>query len=159
VIHPILKSPNMKKKILYGLLIVVIVLQFFRIDKNNPQVKIDTDFIRTMNPPQNISEMLKTTCYDCHSNETKYPWYSNVAPISWWIKNHIEEGRNELNLSEWGTFKAKRKDHKLEEMIELLEDGEMPLNEYTWTHAEAKLSTYQKTTLINWLIATKKAVK
>jgi hypothetical protein len=159
MIDSILKSSIMKKKILYSLIIVIIVLQFFRIDKKNPEIKIENDFIKIMNPPQTISKMLKTTCYDCHSNQTQYPWYSNVAPISWWIKDHINEGRDELNLSEWGTFNTKRKDHKLEEMIELMEDGEMPLNEYTWTHTEAKLTPSQKTTLINWLTATKKTAK
>lgn len=149
----------MKKKILYGLLVIVIIIQFFRIDKTNPEVILEDDFIVTTSPPAEISAILKSTCYDCHSNETKYPWYSNVAPISWWVKDHINEGREELNLSEWGTFKFKRKDHKLEEMAEMLEDAEMPLNEYTWTHAEAKLTSEQKTQLIQWIIETREAGK
>jgi hypothetical protein len=149
----------MKKKILYCLVIIIVILQFFRIDKTNPEVIIENDFITISNPPREISSILKSTCYDCHSNETKYPWYSNVTPVSWWVKDHINEGRDELNLSEWGTYKFKRKDHKLEEMVEMLEDGEMPLNEYTWTHAEAKLTPEQKNQLIEWLKETRKLGK
>ena len=149
----------MKKKILYGIFIIIIILQFFRIDKTNPEINLDNDFITITNPPAEISAMLKSTCYDCHSNETRYPWYSNITPISWWVKDHIDEGRDELNLSEWGAFKFKRKDHKLEEMIELIEDGEMPLNEYTWTHADAKLSIEQKNKLIDWLKETRELGK
>jgi Haem-binding domain len=140
----------MKKKILFGLLAIIIIIQFFRIDKTNPEISKADDFVEINNPPEEITAILKSSCYDCHSNETKYPWYSNIAPVSWWVKDHINEGRDELNFSEWGTFKEKRKDHKLEECVEMLEEGEMPLDEYTWTHSEAKLTTDQKTQLINW---------
>lgn len=149
----------MKKKILSSLLVIVVVIQFFRIDKNNPEVNKTDDFIEITNPPLEIATILKSTCYDCHSNETKYPWYSNVAPISWWVKDHINEGRDELNFSKWGTFKEKRKDHKLEEAYEMLEEGEMPLNEYTWTHSEANLTVEQTSLLVNWIKETRKAAK
>ncbi|PCJ27642.1 MAG: hypothetical protein COA97_03220 [Flavobacteriales bacterium] len=145
----------MKKKIVLGLLIIVVILQFFRIDKTNPEINRIDDFIEINNPPQEIVNILKSACYDCHSHETKYPWYSNVAPISWWVKDHITEAREELNFSEWGAYKYKRKDHKLEEMIEMLEEGKMPLNEYTWTHADAKLTPEQKIQLINWIKETR----
>jgi len=146
----------MKKKILYGLLIIVVGIQFFRIDKTNPEFNITNDFIEITSPPEEIVALLKSTCYDCHSNETKYPWYSNIAPISWWVKDHINEGRDEMNFSEWGAFKLKRKDHKLEEVAEMLEKGEMPLDEYTWTHSEAKLTQEQKIQLIAWFKAMRK---
>ena len=149
----------MKKKIGYGLLLIIIVIQFFRIDKTNPEVSLENDFIALTAPPEEISVILKSTCYDCHSNETNYPWYSNVAPISWWVKDHIDEGREELNFSKWGTFKAKRKDHKLEEAVEMLEDGEMPLDEYTWTHSEANLTSKQKEQLIDWFKTTRKTIQ
>ena len=141
----------MKKKILLGLLIIVVGMQLFRIDKTNPEIIIENDFITITNPSDEVASILKSSCYDCHSNETKYPWYSNVAPISWWLKDHIDEARDELNFSEWGTFKFKRKDHKLEEIAEMLEEGEMPLDEYTWTHAEANLTDEQKMWLIDWV--------
>jgi len=141
----------MKKKIGYPLLILIIVIQFFRIDKTNPETNLENDFIEVKAPSEDVTTILKTTCYDCHSNESKYPWYSNLAPISWWLKDHIDEGREELNFSEWETYTKGRKDHKLEEMIEMVEEDEMPLKEYTWIHSDAKLTTEQKSMLLSWL--------
>ena len=149
----------MKKKILYGFIALLILIQLVRIDKTNPEIIAKNDFIIATQSPEEIATLLKSSCYDCHSNESKYPWYTNVAPISWWVKDHINEAREELNFSEWGTFDAKRKDHKLEEAIEELEEGEMPLKSYTIIHGEAKLTAEQKTQLINWLKETRKATK
>ena len=104
----------MKKKILYGLIIILIIIQFFRIDKTNPVVNSADDFIELTNPPKEIATILVSSCYDCHSNESTYPWYSNVAPVSWWVKHHINEAREELNFSKWSTYNTKKKDHKLE---------------------------------------------
>ena len=149
----------MKKKIFYALIIVVIAIQFFRIDKTNPTVNVADDFIEITKPSQEIAAMLKSACYDCHSNESNYPWYSNIAPISWWVKDHINEGREELNFSKWSTYDAKKKDHKLEEIVEELEEGEMPLKPYPITHSEARLSDAQKEQLMDWVKATRKAAK
>ena len=143
----------MKKKILIGVVLLLVIIQFFRIDKTNPEVVQENDFITISNSPQEIAAIIKTSCYDCHSNETKYPWYTNISPIAWWVKHHINEGREELNFSEWGTFKEKRQKHKLEECIELVEEGEMPLESYLITHGDAKLSATQKTELLNWFKA------
>lgn len=140
----------MIKKILIGLIAILVIIQFFRIDKTNPIVVQENDFITITNPSENIKTILKASCYDCHSNETKYPWYTNFAPLSWWIKHHIDEGRDELNFSEWGTFKEKRKHHKLEECIELVEENEMPLSSYLITHSEAKISSENKALLLEW---------
>ena len=140
----------MKKKIGIGLALLFIVIQFFTIDKINPEVIQENDFITITNPPKSVAQTLKTTCYDCHSNESKYPWYSNVAPVSWWVKDHINEGRDELNFSEWGTFSDKRIAKKLEEVVEEVEEGEMPLPPYLITHSDAKLSESQTKELLDW---------
>ncbi|UTW66970.1 heme-binding domain-containing protein [bacterium SCSIO 12643] len=140
----------MKKRILLGLVILFLGMQLFRIDMENPTVNYEHDFISMMNPPAEVEAILRTSCYDCHSNETNYPWYSNVAPVSWWVEHHIEEGREELNFSEWGTYDAERKDHKLEECAEEVEEGEMPLQPYTITHGDAKLTDEQKELLEEW---------
>jgi hypothetical protein len=140
----------MKKKILYGLLAIFIIIQFFRIDKTNPTINLADDFIEISNPPQEIATMIKSSCYDCHSNESNYPWYSNIAPVSWWVKHHIDEAREELNFSKWSTYDAKKKDHKLEEMAEEVEEGEMPLKPYPLTHPEAQLTAEQKEQLEGW---------
>ena len=144
---------KMKNKIIIGVVGLVILIQFFGIDKVNPQADDSQDFIIQSNPPTEVANLIKTSCYDCHSNETKYPWYSNVTPVSWWVKHHIDEAREELNFSEWGTYKLKRKDHKLEESIEEIEHGEMPLKSYLWTHGDAKLNDAQKEQVISWMKA------
>lgn len=140
----------MKQKIFIGLAILFVLIQFIRIDKTNPDVVQENDFITITNPPENIAQTLKTSCYDCHSNESTYPWYSNVAPVSWWVKDHIVEGREELNFSEWGTFTDKRKIKKIKEVIEEVEEGEMPLPPYLITHSNAKLTETQTAELLDW---------
>ena len=121
----------MKKKILYSLLAVIIIIQFFRVDKTNPKITKVDDFITITQPPVEVANMLKSACYDCHSNETKYPWYCNVSPVSWWIKHHINEGRRELNFSNWGKYKTKRKNHKFKEMTKEIKNDEMRSEEHT----------------------------
>ena len=142
-----------KKWILLILIVFVILIQFIRIDKNNPEVIKANDFIYLKNPPQEISHILKSSCYDCHSNETKYPWYTNVAPVSWWIKHHITEGREHLNFSEWNSYPKKKANHKLEECYEQVEIDEMPVYSYTLLHPEAKLTPGDKEKLMRWLRA------
>ena len=143
------------KKILTGLLLLLIIFQFFRIDKTTKAIDTNTDFISLLHPPDSVTTILKTACYDCHSNQPTYPWYTNIAPVSWWIKHHINEGSHHLNFSEWGNYTLKRKDHKLEECIELVEEDEMPMTSYTLMHKDAKLTKEQKALLLNWFKSTK----
>jgi Haem-binding domain len=141
---------SLKSKILTGILGLAIFIQFFRIDKTNPPVQAQSDIIRTESVPGDVADILKTSCYDCHSNETNYPWYSNVAPVSWWIKGHIDHAREELNFSEWASFTEKRKNHKFEEIVEKIEEGEMPFPKYLILHPEARLSNLESELLISW---------
>ena len=138
------------KRIGLGLLVFLVLAQFVRIDKTNPPVEQEKNFANIVNAPANITSMLKKSCYDCHSYETKYPWYTNIAPVSWWIKGHINEAREELNFSEWASYSDKRKKHKLEECGEMIGEGDMPLRAYLWQHSEARLSDAQRTELVNW---------
>ena len=140
----------MTKKILLALLAIFIILQFFQIDKTSPEYDNSQDFLAITNPPAEVSFIIKTACYDCHSYETKYPWYTSTQPVGWWIKDHIDEGRSELNFSEWGTYTFRRADHKLDESIELVEELEMPLPSYLRAHKEARLTDAQRETLTNW---------
>jgi hypothetical protein len=140
----------MKKKIIVGVIILFIGIQFIRIDKSLPPVNQADDFMTVINPNEKIKNILKTACYDCHSDEIVYPWYSNIAPISWWVKDHINNGKKHLNFSIFGTYPPKRANHKLEECFEMLENNEMPLPSYTWMHPEAKLSNDDREMLISW---------
>jgi len=139
------------KKIGIAIVAILVIMQFFQIDKTNPAVDASKDFIMMANPPQEVKLILKQACYDCHSHETAYPWYTYVAPVSWWLKSHINEGREHLNFSDWSTYSAKKQDHKLEEVGEEVHEGEMPLDSYTWAHSEARLSEEQVQTLVNWV--------
>lgn len=108
--------------------------------------------------PKNIKPLIINGCYDCHSNQTFYPWYSNITPINWWLKDHVDDGKKHLNFSVWADYELKKKDHKLEEVIEMLEKGEMPLKSYTITHAEAKFTEDEKQQLINWVVELRKSL-
>lgn len=141
----------MLKKIGFAILLVLVAIQFI----SNKPVELagmaENDFITYTNTPEEVANILKTSCYDCHSFQTNYPWYANVAPVSWWVFDHINEGRDELNFSQWGVFTEKRKTKKLKEIMEEVEEGEMPLSSYTITHGNAKLSEKNKEDLINWI--------
>ena len=129
-----------RKKIGLCFLGFFLVIQLIRIDKSTPAGNLSDDFIVSEATEENVAMLIKNACYDCHSHQTEYPWYAQVAPVSWWIKNHINEGRKHLNFSVWTTYNAKKQKHKLEECIEMMENNEMPLKSFTWTHPEAKLS-------------------
>jgi hypothetical protein len=141
----------MKKKIGFGLLIVFIAIQFIRTDEELKQYESEDDFLVQTNAPEDIQKIIKTSCYDCHSNFTKTPWYGQIAPISWYINDHVNEGKEELNFNAWGTYKLKRKKHKLEECWEEIEKGMMPLEDYLNMHAEAKISKEDQEKLVTWL--------
>ena len=141
----------MKKKILIGIVSILVVIQFVRIDKVNPPLSPDKDFVNLMKPPTEVAGLIKGACYDCHSNETKYPWYTNVAPLSWWLKQHINDGRKKMNFSTWGTMSKKDLAELLEECYEELQEDEMPLQSYRFAHAEARFNPAQKDLLLQWL--------
>ena len=138
------------KKLLIIVIVLLVAIQFITIDKTNPPIDMSKDFISVINSPSDLGTVIKSSCYDCHSHHTKYPWYSNVAPISWLIKDHINNGRNHLNFSTWADYSEKKKDHKLEECIEMIKSGEMPMNGYVMLHDEAEITHEQKMKLISW---------
>ena len=138
------------KKLLIIVIVLLVAIQFITIDKTNPPIDMSKDFISLINSPSELGTVIKSSCYDCHSHHTKYPWYSNVAPISWLIKDHINNGRNHLNFSTWADYSEKKKDHKLEECIEMIKSGEMPMNGYVMLHDEAEITHEQKMKLISW---------
>lgn len=138
------------KKIALALLVVFLGMQFFRPEKNVSTEPHLQAFLAETNPSGEVAGILETSCYDCHSNNTVYPWYNQVAPVSWWLADHVDEGKEHLNFSDWDSYNAKKKDHKLEEVIEMVEASEMPLNEYTWTHEEARLTDAQREAVMEW---------
>lgn len=150
-----MKKKFTRRNILIGLIALFLLMQLFRIDKTATPVDPKTDFISLSSANPEVAGLLRTACYDCHSSQPSFPWYTNIAPVSWWIKHHIDEGQQELNFSDWGSYSEKRKNHKLEECIELIEEGEMPMASYTWMHKEAKLTDAQKLQLVEFFRAVK----
>ncbi len=148
----------MKKKIAYTLLAAFVIIQFFRPAKNiNAAASATTnDISKVFAVPENVQSILKTSCYDCHSNNTYYPCYNNIQPVAWWLNHHVEEGRGELNFNEFATYSARRQYKKMEEVIDEVKEGEMPLSSYTIIHKDAKLSQDQKLALSNWADAIRK---
>ena len=140
----------MLKKILIGLLIVLIIAQFFQPPHNNGQADGPNDLAHAVIVPAPVHSLLKTACYDCHSDQTNYPWYSKITPVNWWLKNHIDDGKKELNFSHFASYDAKRRDKKLHEIIETVKEHEMPLPSYLWIHNEAELTDEQRRQITDW---------
>lgn len=140
----------MLKKVIGGLGLIFILIQFIRPGQTNPATDVQLDFSAVNNPPEEIKGLLKAACYDCHSNETVYPWYSQIAPVSWWLSAHVREGREHLNFSTFGQLSANDRAKAFEEVAEVIQEGEMPMASYTWTHLEARLSPEQKNSLVAW---------
>ena len=140
----------MKKRILFFLLALLVIIQFIRPGKNLSTTGSANDISTKFAVPENIHLILEKSCYDCHSDNTYYPWYSNIQPIGWWLQYHVNEGKRELNFNEFAQYPSKKQDHKLKELIETVKEGEMPLDSYTWLHKKAKLSEQEKQILVDW---------
>jgi hypothetical protein len=140
----------MKKKISWALLIIIVVIQFIRPGKNKAATVSANSISQHHVVPPEVDKILSRACNDCHSNNTNYPWYSNIQPVGWWLASHVKDGKNQLNFSEFAAYEPKGQHHKLEEIIEEVKEGHMPLDSYLWIHDEAKLTADEKKTLLLW---------
>ncbi|MBS1486342.1 MAG: heme-binding domain-containing protein [Bacteroidetes bacterium] len=142
------------KKILLALAAILVIIQFIRPARNTGEAE-GPNFIATKyNLPEEVHTILKQSCYDCHSNHTNYPWYTNIQPLGWWIQySHINDGKRHLNFSEYATYKDKRAKHKMEDIIDEMKEGGMPLGSYTFIHRDTKLTAEQTKTITDWATA------
>lgn len=140
----------MKRKIGIAIVVLLIVIQFFHPKKNQSTELLATDITKVTTVPAEVNKILEVACNDCHSNNTRYPWYNNIQPVAWWLNKHINNGKRHLNFSEFGTYDAKKANHKLDEIVEVIEKDEMPLGSYTLIHKDAKLNETQKKLLTDW---------
>jgi hypothetical protein len=138
------------------LLVGFVGIQFVPTDLNQSDTVPKTDFLLVNNTQENISALLQESCYDCHSNNTEYPWYNKVQPVAWFLEDHINEGKEELNFNEWDAYSNRRKNSKLKSIISQVKDDEMPLASYTLIHKDAKLSNSEKTLIIDYMKNLKK---
>ncbi len=144
-----------KKKFGLALLALILIIQFFRPDRNAGEVYGPNDISKAIGMPADVKIILEKACNDCHSNNTVYPWYTNIQPLGWWLNHHVNEGKQELNFSEFNTYKTRRKLRKLEDIADEVKEEEMPLSSYTIMHGNAKLTDKEKQTLINWALNSK----
>jgi hypothetical protein len=147
------------KKLFLVLLVVFVIIQFFRPQKNVSTGPYANDITTKYKVPDDVMAILKTSCYDCHSNNTAYPWYNNIQPVAWWLHNHIDEGKNELNFNEFASYRIGRQYRKLDEVNKQIKEGDMPLESYTLIHGNAKLSDQQKATVANWVNTIRDSIK
>lgn len=135
------------RSIALAVVAVLLIIQFKPVKRDNPPIQNE------VGASPEIMAILERACYDCHSNETEWPWYSHVAPISWFVAGHVAEAREHLNFSEWPAFDMEEQQHLFEEMEEEVEDEEMPLKSYLMLHREARLTPDDREVLLRWIRA------
>jgi hypothetical protein len=132
------------------LLALLVILQFFRPERNEDLRQTGNDLGRNLEVPADVSVVLQHSCYDCHSNDTRYPWYSWVSPVSWLLERHISHGKAELNFSEFGNLDRSAKITALSNLCEVLEEGSMPLKSYLLIHRDARLTAEETAAICKW---------
>lgn len=147
------------QKVLLGLLAVFIIIQFFRPEKNASSASTPNDLFAHYQSPDSLMQLIKTACYDCHSNNTVYPWYSQIQPVAWWLDDHIKVGKKKFNFSEFSTYEPKKADHKMEELIEMVKENEMPLQSYTIIHTDSRLTPEQRVAMTDWAAGIRKQIQ
>lgn len=133
------------------LLIAFVGMQFMPVDRNQSDNVPKTDFMLVNDVPNDIRNKLQVSCYDCHSNNTKYPWYNKVQPVAWFLEGHIKEGKAELNFNEWDSLSSRRQASKLKSIIKQIESGKMPMDSYTLIHKEAAFSEEETQQVVKYM--------
>jgi Haem-binding domain len=140
----------MFKKILLVFIIIILIIQFIHPARNISDNAQPNNVGKAFTIPANVQTILDKACMDCHSNNTRYPWYFKIQPVDWWLTHHVVEGKRGLNFDEYTNRSLRYQFHKMEEIAEQVKEGEMPLKSYTWIHKDAILSAEEKNTLIMW---------
>ena len=138
------------KKVGLTIIVVFILIQMIRPEKNDSRNGIN-DISTVMEVPNDVKEIIKTSCVDCHSNFTKYPWYNEIAPVSWYLAQHVNNGKEHLNFSEWTVYNKNQRDHIIKDLKEVLKTREMPLKSYLLLHEEAEMTKEQYNVLLTWV--------
>ena len=140
----------MIKRVLLAFFVLLFVAQFFRSEKNLGVTGGPDDITVKYVVPGPVKDLLQRTCYDCHSNRTRYPWYAEIQPVGWWLARHVTEGKENLNFSEFGAYPTKRAVTRLEQISEDVSEKAMPLPSYTWAHRDARLTADEIKLLTDW---------
>lgn len=138
------------KKIAIGAGVVFALIQFVQPARNQSGQVLDTDISKTVSVPENVQSILSKSCYDCHSNNTRYPWYTSIQPGGWFMAYHVRNGKEKLNFSDFGSYSKRRQESKLKSIASQIKDDVMPLSSYTLMHSDARLSLGEKEAIIQW---------
>ncbi len=152
------KKISIIRKTAYVILIVFLIIQVIRPERNNGSADGPKDISHFVQVPDTIQHILKTSCYDCHSNHTVYPWYALINPVGLWLRDHINDGKRSINFSDLSGFTKKKLDHRLGDISETVEKGEMPLDTYTFIHRYAILDSGQINMIKAWVISARKEI-
>ena len=138
------------KNTFIGLIAIAVIIQFFHPARNISTVASPQDIAALYPVPDSVNQVLQKACMDCHSDNTRYPWYNNIQPVAWWLNDHIKDGKRELNFSEFGARTPDKQARKLKKLAKEVQEGGMPLASYTWIHKDAILTEQEKNLLITW---------
>lgn len=130
---------------------ILVGIQWIPTNLNQGDTDVTQDFLALYSPPARVGTLFKTACYDCHSNHTHYPWYNEVQPVALYLESHIEEGKKELNFSEFGSYSPRRLKSKLKSIASQVKGGEMPLTSYVWIHHDADLTQNERKAIVAWV--------
>jgi hypothetical protein len=146
------------KRTAIGAVAALVIAQFIPLEKTNPTFDPAGTLWATSSAPPQVTAIFQRSCQDCHSNLTKWPWYSHVAPVSWVVVSDVNGGRRHMNVDEWGSYSLEKKQGRLTKICEELKSGDMPDSKYTFIHRGAKLSDQERTSFCNWAEATRQAL-
>ena len=149
----------MFRKIMYVLLAAFIVIQFIHPAKNTSKGLQPNTIGNNYAIPADVKTILGKACNDCHSNNTRYPWYAKIQPVDWWMNKHVVDGKKDLNFDEFTNRAPRYQYHKMEEVIEMVKEREMPLKSYTWTHKDARLTSNEREKMTGWAQSVMDAMK
>jgi hypothetical protein len=147
------------KRIMIGFGILFVIAQFIRPQKNIPGASAPHDIHSVLPVPTDIEGIFKTSCADCHTDSTRYPWYAEIEPVGWWLTKHIRDGKKSFNLSAFGDYRLRRQYNKLGDIVEQIDQNEMPLESYLFIHKNAELSKDQRERLVGWAGAMRDSMK
>ena len=147
------------KRILWALFAVFIIIQVIHPKKNESTEVLASDISKSYAVPTEVNTILAKACNDCHSNNTRYPWYNNIQPVAWWLNNHVNEGKQHLNFNDFTSMRVARQYKRLNDCMEEVKEGGMPLSSYTWIHKDAILTDSEKQTFNNWCTAVRDSIK
>jgi hypothetical protein len=142
---------NMTKKILIGLSLLIVIMQLLQPTKNVSEGISENDISKAYSVPVEVQQVFSQKCYDCHSNNTTYPWYVHIQPVGWWMASHIDDAKEHLNFSEFKSYPQDRAAHKFEEIVEEITEGSMPLKSYVWLHRDARVTAEETKAIADWV--------